>query len=136
MPLFDDIRAHGAAYRLTEEALYAEALREVEAGIRRDGLWAKALVTAGGAEAEAKAIYIKLRVRSLRDEATLYLREVRQAKEEHTLRLQRVDAAQALQPRPLWRRIARRILNGFMLFGLLLWISIMVFGGVMELIKR
>lgn len=43
MSIFDDIKIKGATYRLTEEALYAEALREIESGQRRDGIWAKAL---------------------------------------------------------------------------------------------
>ena len=43
MGIVDDIRNRGASSRITEEMLYAEALREVEQGIRRDGLWAKAL---------------------------------------------------------------------------------------------
>lgn len=75
MGLIDNIRQKGAEGRLTEEVLYAEVLREMEAGIRRDGLWAKALSEAGGAEAVAKAGYIKLRVQSLRDEVAIALSE-------------------------------------------------------------
>lgn len=75
MGLIDDIRQKGAEGRLTEEALYAEVLREMETGIRRDGLWAKALSEAGGEEAPSKARYIKLRVQSLRDEVAIALSE-------------------------------------------------------------
>lgn len=135
MALFDDIRAHGASYRLTEEALYAETLREIEAGIRRDGLWAKALVESSGNETAARAIYIKLRVRSLRDEATLYLREVRQLRLEPTVQQPQRRAVEVEKPRPLWRRIGRSVLNGFITFGLWLWLGIMVLGGVVWLIK-
>jgi len=57
--------------RILEEELYAEVLREIESGIRRDGLWAKAFAKSGSEE-RAKALYIEFRVQSLRDELTLY----------------------------------------------------------------
>lgn len=72
MGLFDDIRVQGAAYRLTEEVFFAEALREMEAGVRRDGLWAKALSEVDCDEERAKAMYIKLRVQSLKDEVATF----------------------------------------------------------------
>lgn len=80
MGLIDDIRQKGAEGRLTEEALYAEVLREMEAGIRRDGLWAKALSEAGGEEAASKARYIKLRVQALLDEAEIAVMEHKKQK--------------------------------------------------------
>ena len=43
MGLVDEIRLQGVVTRISEEMLYAEVLREIENGIRRDGLWAKAL---------------------------------------------------------------------------------------------
>lgn len=57
--------------RLLEEKLYEQVLREIESGIRRDGLWAKALQNSCGNEQEAKALYIKYRVRSIKDEAEI-----------------------------------------------------------------
>jgi len=71
MGIVDDIRNRGASSRITEEMLYAEALREVEQGIRRDGLWAKALARSNMRQEEAQAFYLKLRVQSLRDEIEL-----------------------------------------------------------------
>lgn len=71
MGLLDDIKAQGASARITEEALYAEVLREIEQGIRRDGLWAKALAQSKMKDDEARARYIELRVQSLRDEISL-----------------------------------------------------------------
>ena len=71
MGLLEDLKAQGASSRITEEALYAEALREIEQGIRRDGLWAKALSQAKMQEDEARARYIELRVQALRDEIAL-----------------------------------------------------------------
>lgn len=69
MSLLEDIRSAGANSRLTEEILYAEAVREIHSGLIRDGLWAKALAESKMKPEEAKARYIKLRVRSLEDEA-------------------------------------------------------------------
>lgn len=68
MGLLDDIRLQGATYRLTEEAIYAEVLREMEAGVRRDGLWAKALAESPASESQAKSRYIGLRAQALKDE--------------------------------------------------------------------
>lgn len=73
MGLFDDIRAKGAALRITEEILYAEVLREIESGVRRDGIWAKALSESEMREGVAKAKYIKLRVQALKDEVSIAL---------------------------------------------------------------
>ncbi|MBX3700095.1 MAG: hypothetical protein KF903_03735 [Dokdonella sp.] len=68
MGIWSDIRDAQVAGRKEDEALYAEALREIEAGIRRHGLWAKALANAGGSEERARAEYIKLVVKDLRDQ--------------------------------------------------------------------
>lgn len=56
------------SYRLTDEALYAEALREMQAGQRHDGLWAKALADCNMHINAAQAQYMKLRVVALRGE--------------------------------------------------------------------
>lgn len=60
-----------AMTRELEEELYAQVLREIERGERRDGLWAKALVAANGDESVAKAQYIKLRVQALFDDGLI-----------------------------------------------------------------
>ena len=71
MSILDELKKKDAKSRLTEEILYAEVLREVEGGVRRDGLWAKALSETDFDEAKAKSLYIKLRVQSLKDELTV-----------------------------------------------------------------
>lgn len=60
-----------AAARLAEEALYEQVASEIAAGVRRDGLWAKAIVQSGGSEELARVAYIELRVQSLKDEAAV-----------------------------------------------------------------
>lgn len=93
MGLFDDIKAKGAAYRLSEESLYAEALREIEAGQRRDGLWAKALSESDMDQSKAGAKYIKLRVISLKDEITVYMGELNRAEGQNQLPPQKVTSS-------------------------------------------
>lgn len=79
MGIFDDIKAKGATYRLTEEALYAEALCEIESGQRRDGIWAKAMAESDMDAGKAGAKYIKMRVQSLKDEVTVCIAALNRA---------------------------------------------------------
>jgi len=65
------IRVSKAAKRLREEAIYKYVLDEISTGVRRDGLWAKAMADANGNEGVAKSNYIKLRVQSILDDATI-----------------------------------------------------------------
>ena len=68
MSIFDDIIGKNADDRLAEEMLYAEAMREIEQGIRRDGLWGKAIADSEGDDKKAKGLYLKYRVQALKDE--------------------------------------------------------------------
>lgn len=79
MSLIDELKVRGATFRVTEEALYAEALREVEAGQRRDGLWAKALAECTMDVQRAQALYLKLRVQSLKDEVAVVEQYLKQS---------------------------------------------------------
>ena len=74
MSIFDDIKdkLKGADIKLQEEIIYAEVLAEIKAGIRRDGLWAKALSESNGDINKTKALYIKYRAQSLIDEFKKY----------------------------------------------------------------
>jgi hypothetical protein len=51
-----------------EEALYKQVLDEVESGVMRKGIYAKALADGLGDEGKAQSLYIKYRVQSLIDE--------------------------------------------------------------------
>jgi septal ring factor EnvC (AmiA/AmiB activator) len=53
--------------RLEEELLYKHVLEEMDAGIIRDGLFAKALANSSGDENKARSLYMKYRVRSVQD---------------------------------------------------------------------
>lgn len=69
MAIWNIFRRESAVDRLLEEQLYEQVASDLRSGIRRDGLWAKALVSANGDEARARSLYIKLCVQALRDEA-------------------------------------------------------------------
>lgn len=64
-------RAKGrfAAHSIPDEDYYEMASREVRNGNLREGLWAKAWAQAEGDNTKAQALYIKLRVDSMRAEA-------------------------------------------------------------------
>lgn len=71
MATHEEFSSEQAAMRLVEEAFYAKAIREIESGDRRDGIWAMAMAESEMNQARASALYIKLRVQSLKDEMTL-----------------------------------------------------------------
>lgn len=68
MTFWKNVKDKAVLSRLEEEALYAVALDQLEAGERRRGLWAKALVEASGDQPKAEAAYLQLLVAALRDE--------------------------------------------------------------------
>lgn len=73
MGIFDKLRKQTAASRLKEEQLYEAVVDELQAGTRRNGLWAKALANSNGDESKAKALYIAYRVQSIKDEHEIYM---------------------------------------------------------------
>lgn len=81
-----------AQRRLIEEALYAQVAEEIGAGVRREGLWAKAVAECGGSAELARARYIRLRVQSLFDEAEL--QRIAEAEEKHRMEVQAKREAQ------------------------------------------
>lgn len=54
---------------LNDDSLWAQALSETEGTNRENGLWAKCLAESNGVTEVAKAIYIKLRVKQLKNKA-------------------------------------------------------------------
>ncbi len=71
MPLFDRVKKLAISHRKTDEALYSAVAQEMALGIRHNGLWLKALEQADGNKERQVAEYIKLRVRSLRDDVVI-----------------------------------------------------------------
>ena len=69
--MFKKFKRATAVSRLLDEQLYAQAVAELGAGERRDGLWGKALAHSDGNYEKAHGLYIKYRVQSLKDESTV-----------------------------------------------------------------
>ncbi|WP_275287200.1 hypothetical protein [Halomonas elongata] len=61
----------GAEQRRLEEAIYEAVYEELETGMMRKGLWAKALANSDGNESQAKAAYIKLRATAMMDDMAM-----------------------------------------------------------------
>ena len=74
MSIWNRGKDNAALARLQDEADHAAAVREIECGKRRDGLWAKAIIESGGDETTAKIAYLRLMVVSIRDERYLAAR--------------------------------------------------------------
>lgn len=70
-----------SAERLLEEQVYAKVVEELSQGLKRDGLWAKALADSHGEEQKAKALYIRYRVQSIFDEMVVTEAERRKKEE-------------------------------------------------------
>lgn len=71
MSFFRKLKEASIATRVFDEKIHEIVIREIENGIRRDGLWAQAIAKGEGNERKAKAIYISLRVQSIKDELEL-----------------------------------------------------------------
>jgi len=53
--------------RLEEELIYKHILEEMDSGVIRDGLYAKAMANSHGDESKAKSLYMKYRLQSVKD---------------------------------------------------------------------
>ena len=53
--------------RLEEELIYKHILEEMDSGVIRDGLYAKAMANGNGDEAQTKSLYMKYRLQSVKD---------------------------------------------------------------------
>lgn len=80
-----------ALQRLREENFYEQIAKELRGGYKRDGIYAKALVDAEGAEDKAKALYIKLAVQSLKDEIFLIAEYEKELQEKIRVEKQKND---------------------------------------------
>lgn len=65
------------------ELIHALVLREMQDGIIRDGLWAKAMAESGSDKVKAKSAYIRLRAASMQDETrNLLVKQIQQGMKE------------------------------------------------------
>jgi len=68
-------KAQIKARQISDEYYYEMAAKEVQQNQIRPGLWAKAWSDVGGDETKAKALYLKLRVATMKDEAAKFIFE-------------------------------------------------------------
>jgi hypothetical protein len=68
MKLLDRFRSKFTESQLKEEKIYEMVLNEINQGIRREGVWAKAIAKSEGNENKAKSLYIEFRAQSLSHE--------------------------------------------------------------------
>jgi len=65
--MFDYFKKIAISNRADDELLYEYVLNEMESGAIIKGLWGKAIANSNGNEANAKSIYMKYRVQSIKD---------------------------------------------------------------------
>ena len=83
--------------RALDEKLYELIAIELRDGVRKDGLWLKAISRSGGSDTHAKSEYIKLRLQSLKDEIEIdaeQSQEQQQLSEEQRMREQQLSEEQ------------------------------------------
>jgi uncharacterized membrane protein YhaH (DUF805 family) len=76
-------KLNNANAEMHEEIIYAEVFAEIQAGFRKEGLWAKALSECEGDEKKTEALYIKYRAKSLDGELKKYTKEKYKKNEEN-----------------------------------------------------
>jgi hypothetical protein len=101
MGLFRSARDRLVLSRMQEEEIHAAALREVESGRRRDGLWAKALIEGSGERSRVESIYLRELVAAMRDESYIARRldDFTDAAEKGTHSAPAVDTSSSPLPR-------------------------------------
>lgn len=72
MAIFDKFKKMNIGHRKNDEAIYSIIAQEMEDGFKNNGLWLKALEQADGNKEKQVAEYIKLRVRSLKDNVSIF----------------------------------------------------------------
>jgi len=66
--IFNKIKYNNAVIRIDEEKYYELVASELENGMRKKGLWLKALSKSNGDENKANSLYVSFRVQAIKDE--------------------------------------------------------------------
>lgn len=74
LPATKTAKAQFSARRISDEDYYEMVAKEMQDGRIRTGLWMKALAESEGDERKAEALYLKLRVASLKNEVAEVIR--------------------------------------------------------------
>ena len=74
MDILNDLKRKikGTRGRLIERDIYQSVMEEIKSKKRHDGIWGQALAETEGNEKKANALYIKLRVQSVKDELEVF----------------------------------------------------------------
>ena len=89
-----------AESRLEEELIYKHILEEMDSGVIREGLYAKAMANSNGDEAKAKSLYMKYRLQSVKDamEGNSYLEYVGKLKLEEREKKKKLNKPKKIKP--------------------------------------
>ena len=71
MKLFKKHKLQSSLNRVKEEQLYEYVGKELQQGIKREGLWLKAIAKSNGNESLVQSLYIEYRIQSMIDSAEL-----------------------------------------------------------------
>ena len=97
--------------RLEEELIYKHILEEMNSGVIRDGLYAKAMANSNGDEAKANSLYMKYRLQSVKDamDGNSYLEYVEKLKLEEAQNKKRLNKAKSPKKKPISSAEAERL---------------------------
>ena len=97
--------------RLEEELIYKHILEEMNSGVIRDGLYAKAMANSNGDEAKANSLYMKYRLQSVKDAmgGNSYLEYVEKLKLEEAQNKKRLNKAKSPKKKPISAAEAERL---------------------------
>jgi hypothetical protein len=100
-----------AESRLEEELIYKHILEEMDSGVIREGLYAKAMANSNGDEAKAKSLYMKYRLQSVKDAmgGNSYLEYVGNLKLEEREKKNKLNKAKSPKNKPLSTAEVERI---------------------------
>ena len=103
MSFFSKFKSQKAVDRINEEKIYEAIVKELQQGIRREGLWAKALAKSEGNESKAKSLYIEFRAQSITDEIELAKQAAIADAEKARIKSEEIRARKASSPEEIER---------------------------------
>jgi len=103
MSFFSKFKSQRAVDRLNEESIYEAIVKELQQGIKREGLWAKAIAKSEGSESKAKSLYIDFRAQSIMDEIEIAKQVAAADAEKTRIKSQEVRASNANSPEEIER---------------------------------
>jgi hypothetical protein len=107
MKVFEKFKKKVAEHRLNEEKIYAAVLNEMQQGIRREGLWAKAIAKSEGNENKAKSFYLEYRAQSLADELQEEQNKARAVSAEERIKAKHDGAKKAFEEQERIKKIKK-----------------------------